>query len=83
MVVHRSPKPTVQVRFLVDPPKVKPLFRAVLLLALFLRLFEGDALAQRRVELGELDLAGSGLLVLARPNNVRRLCRLKLYKANL
>jgi len=60
--------------------------RAVFILAglsLFLRLFEGDALAQGRVELGKLDLALYRLLVLARPDDVRRLRRLELDKADL
>ena len=49
----------------------------------FLRFLEGDALTQRGVELRKLDLALHGLLVLARPDDVRRLRRLELDKAYL
>jgi hypothetical protein len=51
--------------------------------ALFLRLFENDALAQGRIELDEFDLALHGLLILAAPDDVRRLRGLELDKANL
>ena len=37
---------------------------------LFLRLFEGDALAERRVEFHELNLAFYALLILASPDDV-------------
>ena len=51
--------------------------------SLFLRFFEDDALAQGRVELRELYFALSSLLVLARPDDVRRLRGLELDEANL
>lgn len=50
---------------------------------LFLRFFEEHTLLQRGVELRELDLTLDGLLVLARPDDVRRLRRLELDKADL
>lgn len=50
---------------------------------LFLRLFEEDALAEYRVEFHQLDFTGYGFLVLARPDNVRRLRGLELKQAVL
>ena len=81
MVVHRSPKATAQVRFLVGPPKQKPPFRAVFVL--FLRLFEEDAFAERRIELHEFDLAFGGLSILPRPNNMFGLGRFEPEQAVL
>src|SRR6185369_2061701 len=62
--------------------KRKPPFRAVFF-KLLLCFFENDALAKSRVKLSDLDLALDSLLVLARPDDMRRLRRLELYKADL
>lgn len=68
MVVHRSPKPTVQVRFLVGPPKQKPPLWGRFLFRLALRFFKKHPLAQCGVELHDFNLARNALLILARPD---------------
>ena len=50
---------------------------------LFLGFFENNALSERGVEFRDLDFALDGLLVLARPDDVRRLRRLQFDKADL
>jgi len=51
--------------------------------SLFLRFFENNALAECRIKLGELNLALYLFLVLARPDDVRRLCGLQFDKFSL
>ncbi len=53
------------------------------LMRLLLCLLEGDTLPKRGVELREFNLALGSLLILARPDDVRRLRRLELDEANL
>ena len=68
-------------RLAVSPPKQKPPSRAVFVS--FLGFLEKHALLERRVELHELDLALHGLLVLARPDDVRRLRGFQLNETDL
>lgn len=52
------------------PPNKNRPFGRFLFWRLLLYLFKGDTLAERWVELNNLDLALDGLLILAAPNHV-------------
>ena len=70
MVVHRSPKPTAQVRFLVGPPEAETALAGGSCLRLMLCLFKKYPLAQCGVKLHNFNLARNALLILARPDSV-------------
>lgn len=50
---------------------------------LFLCLLENNALSKSWIKLGQFNLARNSLLILARPDDVRRLCRLELNETDL
>jgi hypothetical protein len=75
VVEQRSPKPLVQVRFLVGPQRKTALAGGCELL---LHLFKEDILFEGRVELLKLDFALDALLVLTSPDNVIGLRRTEL-----
>lgn len=82
MVERRSPKPSVEVRFLVGPPKRKTAGRRSSAL-LLLHFLESLALPGDRIELRELELSLHLLLILAREDHVLRGLRAQLYEIRL